>query len=624
MESATMKKVLTAAVLGVVAASTPLFGQATTSAPATRAAIAAPAAKRAKVAVIRLTDGLLERPESFTLSLSSLTGGGGRGQALSSLIVTLNKAAKDSTVNGLFLDLSAFTLTLNQAQEIGGLLTNIRKSGKRVAVYASDYDLPTYVLASYADTVIMPENGTVLIPGVSLQMVFFKGTLDKLSLSADFVQVGKFKGAEEPFTRTSPSPEYKAQVEKLVDGMYTQVLKIIAANRPNMDEGEVKTVIDESWLSGRRAKAAGLVDQTMTRDRVDAWVQAQFPTGATLVPDYGKPKKQSVDFNNPFALLSMFAEDGKVKSREPAIAVIYAVGEITSDVVGGEDSTSSVTPGAIRHAVEAALKDDLVKAIVLRIDSPGGSASASDEIWAALKEADKKKPLTISMGRVAASGGYYIACAGRKITADPATITGSIGVVGGKIVAKDLLDKVGISIVPISRGQHAEMLSALRPFTEEERTFVQKSMAETYEVFTGRVTAARGEKIKNLADVAQGRLFTGEQAKEAGLVDDVGTLNDTIAGAAKNAGLGANYQIMVLPETKTIMDILREGFDADAAMPALGGVKSDALMTAVAALPVEVRGQTLSALRMLRTMEHEQVLLAMPAGLMETSGRAGR
>ena len=134
----------------------------------------------------------------------------------------------------------------------------------------------------------------------------------------------------------------------------------------------------------------------------------------------------------------------------------------------------------------------------------------------------------------------------------------------------------------------------------------------------------RGEKIKNLADVAQGRLFTGEQAKEAGLIDDVGTLNDTIAAAAKNAGLGANYQIMVLPETKTIMDILREGFDADAAMPALGGVKSDALMTAVAALPAEVRGQTLSALRMLRTMEHEQVLLAMPAGLMETSGRAGR
>jgi protease-4 len=173
----------------------------------------------------------------------------------------------------------------------------------------------------------------------------------------------------------------------------------------------------------------------------------------------------------------------------------------------------------------------------------------------------------------------------------------------------------------VSRGEHAEMLSSLRPFTEEERTFVQKSMAETYGVFTGRVTAARGEKIKNLEDVAQGRLFTGEQAKEAGLVDDVGTLSETIAAAAKNAGLGANYQIIVLPETKTIMDILREGFDADAALPALGGVQNDALMTAVAALPAEVRGQTLSALRMLRTMQREQLLLAMPAGLMESHGR---
>jgi protease-4 len=621
-----MKKLLMMAVLGAGVAGMNLGALAQTqpaTAPASRGGsqTASPAAnKRARVAVIRLTDGLLERPESFSLSLASLTGGG-RAQALSSLIVTLNKATKDSTINGVFLDLSAFTLTLNQAQEIGGLLTNVRKSGKRVAVYASDYDLPTYVLASYADTIIMPENGSVMLPGVGLQMVFFKGTLDKLSLTADFVQVGKFKGAEEPFTRTSPSPEYREQVEKLVDGMYTQVLKIIAANRPNMEEGEVKKVIDESWLTGRRAKAAGLVDQTMTRDRVDAWVQAQFPAGATLVPDYGKPRKESVDFNNPFALLSMFADDSKAKSHEPGVAVIYAVGEITSDVVGGDDATDSVTPGAIRHAVTAALKDDAVKAIVLRIDSPGGSASASDEIWAALKEADKKKPVTVSMGRVAASGGYYIACAGRRITADPATITGSIGVVGGKIVAKDLLDKVGISVVPVSRGQHAEMLSSLRPFTEEERTFVQKSMAETYDVFTGRVTAARGEKIKNLEDVAQGRLFTGEQAKEAGLVDDVGTLNDTIAAAAKNAGLGANYQIIVLPETKTILDILREGFDADAAMPSLGGVKLDSLSTAIGALPAEVRGPTLSALRMLRNLEHEQVMLAMPAGLVEMHGR---
>jgi protease-4 len=540
------------------------------------------------------------------------------------LIVTLNKAAKDSSINGLFLDLSAFTLTLNQAQEIGGLLSNVRKSGKRVAVYASDYDLPTYVLASYADTIIMPENGDVMLPGVGLDMVFFKGTLDKLSLTADFVQVGKFKGAEEPFTRTGPSPEYKAQVDKLVDGMYAQVVSILAANRPNLDEAEVKKLIDESWLTGRRAKAAGLVDQTLTRDRVEGGVQAQFPAGATLVPDYGKPKKQSVDLNNPFALLSMFSDDSKPKSREPAVAVIYAVGEITSDVVGGEESTDSVTPGSIRHAVNAALKDDLVRAIVLRIDSPGGSASASDEIWAALKEADKKKPVTVSMGRVAASGGYYIACAGRKITADPATITGSIGVVGGKIVVKDLLDKVGVTVVPVSRGEHAEMLSALRPFTPEEREFIQKSMAETYGVFTSRVTGARGEKIKNLEDVAQGRLFTGEQAKEAGLVDEVGTLNEVVAAAAKNAGIAANYQMIVLPETKTIVDILREGFAEDASLPALGGVKMDAMAAAIGSLPTEVRGPTVGAMRMLHMMEREQVLLEMPAGLSEAHGRAGR
>ncbi|HVS71713.1 MAG TPA: signal peptide peptidase SppA [Phycisphaerae bacterium] len=617
-----MKSCITAALTAaVLALNFPAFAQNPPStAPAPQSAAPAPA-RRAKVAVIHLSDTLLERPASFSLSLASLTGAD-QSPPLSSLIVTLNKAAKDATLNGVFLDLSAFSLTLNQAQEIGALLTTLRHNGKRVAVYSSDYDLDTYVLASYADTVIMPENGSVIIPGVGLQMIFFKGALDKLNLSADFVQVGKFKGAEEPFTRTSPSPEYKAQIDKLVDGMYSEVLSIIAKNRPNLDEDQVKKDIDESWFTGTTAKAAGLIDQTMPRDHVDAWVQSQFPAGATLVSDYGQPPKQSLDLNNPFALFSMLASPGPSKPRGPEIAVIYAVGEIAEDSPGSLDTSDSVTPASIREAVDAALKDDQVKAIVLRIDSPGGSASASDEIWAALKDADKKKPVTVSMGRLAASGGYYIACAGRHITADPATITGSIGVVGGKIVIKDLLDKVGISIVPVSRGAHADMLSMLQPFTPEERAFVQKTMTDTYAVFTSRVTAARGDKIKDITAVAQGRLFTGEQAIQAGLVDDVGTLNDTIAAAAKNAHLGSNYQILVLPESKSLLDILREGFSADASTPL--GLKFDAFQAALTSLPPELRAPTQSALHMLRQLQHEQVLLAMPPGLVESTPGSSR
>jgi protease-4 len=269
-----------------------------------------------------------------------------------------------------------------------------------------------------------------------------------------------------------------------------------------------------------------------------------------------------------------------------------------------------VTPGAMRKAVAAALKDDQVKAIVLRVDSPGGSASASDEIWAVLKEADKKKPVTVSMGRVAASGGYYISCAGRSIVADPATITGSIGVVAGKLVITDALNKIGINIETVARGKHVGMLSMLQPFSDEEREFLKKSMTETYGVFTDRVKGARGNKIANLEDVAQGRLFTGEQAKTAGLVDNVGTLNDAVLAAAKSAGIENNYNILILPEAKSLSDILREGLMSDMSVPL--GIKSPSISdAAIESLPAEVRGDVKSALRMMTVLQKEGMVMGL-------------
>jgi len=617
-----MKTLLTAAVLSLTVLTAAAPGWAQTSPPASDPASGeATPAKKAKVAVVRLTDTLSERPESFSISLASLTSGG-RSMALSTLMTTLNQAARDSALSGVLVDLSGFSLTLNQAQELGGLFSNLRKAGKRVAIYASEFDTNTYILATFADTIIMPENGEVLIPGAGLQMVFFAGALEKLNMSADFVQVGKFKGAEEPYTRKSASPEYRAQIEKLVDGMYQQIIATIAKNRPNLDEAAVKKAVDEAWFSGKRAKAMGLVDQTINRDKLDKWVESQFPTGATLVDDYGQPKKKSVDMDSPFAILSLLGSSEKPKtSSAPAIAVLYATGEIVGDTPGAEDSTTNVTPGTIRKAVQKALDDTHVRAIVLRVDSPGGSAAASDEIWAVLKEADKKKPITVSMGQLAASGGYYISCAGRSIMADPATITGSIGVVGGKVVIKGALDWAGINIEAVDRGQHAEMLSMLRPFTDEERVFVRKSMEEVYGTFESRVTAARGEKVAKLEEVAQGRLFTGIQAKAVGLVDEVGTLNDAIKAAAKTAGLGENYQVLTLPESKSLMDILRDGFLSES-MPPIKGLKVDAAESMLASLPDEIREPTRRAMRMLKMMQQEKVLMAMPPGLIEMQGRS--
>jgi protease IV len=584
-----------------------------------------PASQKDKVGIIRLSDTLSERPQTFSISLASLTSMS-RGPALSNLITSLTAAAKDNSLSGLVLDLSSFSLDLNQAQEIGGLLGNLRKAGKRVVIYASDYDTATYVLASYAGTVLMPESGDVLIPGVGMQMIFFAGTLEKLHLSADFVQVGKFKGAEEPYTRKSASPEYRQQIEKLISGdggMYEQLVNTIAANRPNMTKDQVIKAIDDGWLTGKQAKEIGLVDQTMPRQRLDEWLNSQFKNGATTVPDYGQPKRESVDLSSPFGLLSLLAgggSGGKV-TTQPTIAVIYATGEIVGDSPSAEDSSEYVTPSGIRKAVKKALDDPHVRAIVVRVDSPGGSASASDEIWSILKDADKKKPVSISMGHLAASGGYFISCAGRRIMADPATITGSIGVVGGKIVLQGALDWAGLNIESVAKGKHAEMLSMLRPFTDEERFYIKNSMEDVYGVFTNRVAAARGEKVAHLEEVAQGRLFTGIQAKQVGLVDEVGSLNEAVKIAARGAGLGDEYQILILPEAKSLSDLLREGLFSDIRAPlSLAGMKPDALDTLVTSLPAEIRRPTLHALHHLQTLQRERLLMAMPPGLVETHG----
>jgi protease-4 len=342
------------------------------------------------------------------------------------------------------------------------------------------------------------------------------------------------------------------------------------------------------------------------------WVQQQYPGGAELVANYGQPSRPSVELSNPFAVLQMILNPRPVpQSNQPAVATIYATGTIVDDLPDGSGFEDQlVTPSSIRSALDKALNDQRVKAIVLRVDSPGGSASASDLIWHALRAADQRKPVTVSMGGTAASGGYYIASAGRSITADPATITGSIGVVGGKIVLGQLLDRIGISVQHFDRGQHAAMLGATRPFTEQERAYVRAQMEQVYNQFTDRVKEARGGKIADVAAVAQGRLFTGPAAVKAGLIDGVGTLNDTILAAAKGAGIQNDYQIIVYPQPKTLEDLLRGGMATQSPLPAEWGAM-------LKVMPAAYRGAVFQAFGLVQSLQHEHVLLAMPAAIVE-------
>ncbi len=567
-----------------------------------------PAARpKPKIAVITIGNALTERPAAF--SPGQLLGGGSKSTALSQLMATLNKAASDSNLSGILFDLKGFDLSLSQAQELGGMIQKLRGDGKKVFVFASVFTPATYVLATHADAVLMPEEGSVLIPGVDLGMLFFKGLLDKIGVQADMLQVGKYKGAEEPFTRTEASPEYKKQMTKIVDGLYGQMVQALSANR-KLGQEKAEAAIDQGWFTGRQAKEAGLVDDLVIRGELKDWLDKRFSTEVETLDDYGNESRKGLDFSNPFAFFSLLmAQRSAASSKKPAVAVIYADGAIMEDLPdGGGLGSEAVTPERMRKALRKALDDARVKAIVLRVDSPGGSASASDEIWKMFRQADRTKPVTVSMGRLAASGGYYIACAGRDISADEATLTGSIGVVGGKLVLRELMDKIGVNIQEITRGKRAEIFSMTQPFDPDDRALVLKQMEEIYARFTDCVKSARGRKIANIEDVAQGRLFTGHDALEAGLVDRIASLDQTILAAATAVGIDKDYQVLTLPEPKSFADLIREGF-GQTFLPL-------EMQTALAVMPAPERQAANNLLLMCRSLQPEHALLALP-GIVE-------
>lgn len=616
------KQLVSALLLSAVLCASTAFGKgeisttqnaATTTAatsPATAPATAtAPAVSRkpAKVASFELSYNLQERPAGFQFSLFG--GSPPKAPSLSQLITKLNRISRDSSIQGVCIELKSFHLTLNQAQELGKLFSQIRAAKKRVVVYSSEFDTSTYLLASYADTIIMPEQGNLMIPGINFNLMFLRNMLTKIHVEPDFIQVGKFKGAEESFTRTSASPEYRAQIEGLADGFYQQITSTIAANR-GLTVDEARAIVDTAMITGKQAKERGMIDHLMNQQEVTDWIDEQFKDGAELVEDYGEPKKRQIDTSNPFAIFQMLgAEKRTTRTSQPAVAVIYADAEISDDVAGQDGSDEVVTPHRIKRDIEKALNDKLVKAIVLRVDSPGGSAFASDQIWQILRSANEQKPITVSMGRVAASGGYYISVAGRSITADPATITGSIGVVGGKMVVSGLFDWAGINVEPITRGKRAQMFSSTQKFTDDERAFLTQQMTETYDLFLKRIRETREEKVKDLPGVAQGRLFTGEAALKAGLVDQIGTLNDVVVAAARDAGIDKNYQVLNYPEAKTLADVLKQGIAIDSKAPELSA--------AIRLMPPEMQSVTLRLLRLSQQFERAQIMTVFMDGLIE-------
>ena len=562
-----------------------------------------------RIAEITLKGQLQEHPSGF--SFSWLTMGPSKRSSLTQTMTQLLRAARDKSIQGVFLNLRSFDLSLTQSQELGELIANLRAKGKKVAVFSPDFDTNTYLLASYANDAVMSRHGDLFLPGVAIQLMFFKGLLSKLDLQADMVQIGKFKGAEEPMTRSSASPAFAKQIKRLITAWYGQIVSTIGQNRPNVSHSKIVSAIDTSWMEGLSAKKAGFVDALESRQNIKKWVETDFDGPAKLVVHYGVKKVSPIDLSSPLALLQMLGSPRHPQASEkPAVAVICADGTITDDSPGTSYDANLVTPARIRREVKSALKNSAVKAMVLRVDSPGGSAEASEEIWQILHAAGQKKPLLVSMGAEAASGGYYISTAGREIIADPGTIAGSIGVVGGKVVLGGLFKKIGLHIQTFSIGKNAAMFDSTTPFTPEERTFITHMMKQTYGLFTRRVMQSRGKKIPDIAKVARGRLFPGSMAVSKGLVDRVGSLHDSIVLAAKDAKISGAYRVVVYPRAQSLTQLIRQRLGMQAELPA--GLKIMA-----AAMPDSYRKTILQMYEMLHVLRQDNVMLAAPVGIVQ-------
>lgn len=547
---------------------------------------------------------------SFTLD-GSLPEGAGAAGLFGDLTPNLHKvqeritrAAKDGKVGGILLRIENPGLGRGKVEEMRSTIAEARKQGKKVYAYVQDVSNTDYLLAVACDQIIIPPSGTVSVTGVRAEITFYKTLLDRLGVKADMMQVGDFKGAAEPYTRESMSPEFKRQFESLIDDFYEQMVGTIAQDR-KLDRGKVKDLLDEGLFTAAEAKSAGLVDRVEYEDEFRARLQQETQSDEVAEQrNYGK-KEIDADFSGfggmmKFMELLTGAEPGKKSSKGKKIAIVYAVGTIMSGESTSGMFAETLGGNTLVKALREAEKDDKVAAIVLRVDSPGGSALASDLVWREVVRS--KKPIVASMGDVAASGGYYISMGADKIFAEPGTLTGSIGVVGGKIALKGLFDKVGVKTEVISRGKNSGWESSDEPFTQSERDAWMKVMREIYSQFTTKAAEGRKLELPRLQELAQGKVYTGRQALENRLVDQLGTLDDAVAEAKKLAGVPADEAVerLILPEPRSIFEELFGGAAIEMRATVFGGSMNGGVSGQAVAGLVRALEETDQMLRLFR------------------------
>ncbi|MCA9072547.1 MAG: signal peptide peptidase SppA [Planctomycetaceae bacterium] len=516
------------------------------------------------VPVFTLSSAITEQPAAEDMPFAM----GSTPESFLALTKRLRKAAKDEDVKGVVLLDGGAGVGTAQIEELHQILGELKKADKKIYAHADWLDTKRYVLLSAADHVSVTPTGHLFVTGLYGEQLYLRGLFDRIGVKPDFLTCGAYKSAAEMFMRKEASPEAAEMYEWLFDGLYDSFLTMIAEGR-GVKKAQAKKWIDQGLYSAKAAQEQGLIDAAEYRLDFESRVKKDLGEGATFDFRYAKAKQKEIDLSNPFAALQIWAEilsgGKKSSSNKDAVGVVYVEGPIMPgkgepSLFGGSDGAYS---DPIRKALDKVADDDTIKAVVLRVDSPGGSVVASEIILKASQRVKAKKPLIVSMGNVAGSGGYYVSCGTETIFAEPGTITGSIGVVSGKLATKDMWGKIGINFQPHSRGERAGMLSSAHVFTKGEKAEMQSWMDEVYEDFKGHVLAVRKDRLsKPIDDLAGGRVFTGKQALEYGLVDKLGGLNDAIEFAAKQAKV-EDYEVRVVPQPKNFIELLTGDLNKD-------------------------------------------------------------
>jgi protease-4 len=495
--------------------------------------------KKNSVMMLDLNGTLSERSQENPWD--KLLGDDNTVYGLDDILASIKKAKEHEDIKGIYLQASSLGSSFASLQEIRAALVDFKESGKFIYAYGDVYTQRLYYLSSVADKVMLNPQGAVEWKGLGAQPVFFKGLLEKIGVEMQIFKVGTYKSAVEPFVNTEMSPENREQVTEYATSVWNSLVNEVAASR-NLRAERLNELADQMLMfsPAEESVKAGLVDTLIYHNDIRDYIKSQI----------GIEKNNSLPILGLKDMINVQKNVPKDKSGN-IIAVYYAYGDITATASPMGDGDGIASEKVIKD-LRRLQKDEDVKAVVLRVNSGGGSAFASEQIWYAVEELKKEKPVIVSMGDYAASGGYYISCGADRIIAEPATLTGSIGIFGIVPNVKGLTDKVGLKFDVVKTNKFSDIGATGRPMNNDEKSLLQASVNQGYDLFITRCAEGRGKTKEEIDKIGQGRIWTGSKALELGLVDELGGIDRALEVAVEKAGIDA-YTVLTYPEKENFL-----------------------------------------------------------------------